>query len=193
LPGNVGFVEASVGRMVPVMSDEMYEGNILRVWAEPFCVLPVDKQAFTNNLPAIKNMLPSEPFEYYIQSKLYLHNMGHAVAAYLGLKKHYTYIWQAMADDEIYNTVERAMLNCAKALSLEHGRPPDEVTDYAYNLLTRFQNRLLGDTCERVGRDVRRKLAVDDRLLGAAALCNRHNLPTGDIKQGIMAALDFLE
>ena len=28
----VGFIEASVGRMVPVVTDEMKEGNLLRVW-----------------------------------------------------------------------------------------------------------------------------------------------------------------
>lgn len=30
----VGFVRASVGRMVPVVTDEMREGNILKVWVE---------------------------------------------------------------------------------------------------------------------------------------------------------------
>ena len=192
VPENVGFVEASVGRMVPVMTEEMYEGNILRVWVEPFCTLPVDRLGFRNELPAIKNMLPSAPFAYHIQSKLYLHNMGHAVAAYLGLEKKYTFIWQAMGDEEIYDTVEHAMRYCAEGLAREHGVRLGEVADYARDLLVRFQNRHLGDTCERVGRDVKRKLAVDDRLLGAVALCNRHQLPTEPIKRGVMAALEFL-
>ena len=192
LPDNIGFVESSVGRMVPIMNDEMYKGNILRVWVEPFCTLPVDKAAFKNEIPEIKNMLPSAPFEYHIQSKLYLHNMGHAIAAYLGLKRRYTYIWEAMADAEIYKAAEGALRSCAEALSKEHGKPIDEVIDYAYDLISRFQNRYLGDTCERVGRDARRKLAVDDRLLGAVALCNKHNLPTEYIKRGIVEALDYL-
>lgn len=193
VPENIGFVEASVGRMVPVMTEAMYEGNILRVWVEPFCTLPVDRLGFKNEIPMIKNMLPSAPFAYHIQSKLYLHNMGHAIAAYLGLEKEYTYIWQAMEDREIYDTVEHAMENCAKGLAMEHGKPADEVADYAHDLISRFRNRHLGDTCERVGRDVKRKLAADDRLLGAVALCNRHLLPTDPIKRGIMAALEFLK
>jgi len=192
IPENIGFVESSVGRMVPIMNDEMYEGNILRVWVEPFCTLPVDKAAFKNEIPNIKNMLPSAPFAYHIQSKLYLHNTGHAIAAYLGMKRGYTYIWEAMADTEIYKFVENAMRNCAEALSKEHHKPIDEVMDYAHDLIRRFQNRYLGDTCERVGRDARRKLAIDDRLLGAVALCNKHGLPTEYIKLGIMSALDYL-
>jgi len=192
VPENIGFVESSVGRMVPVMNSEMYEGNILRVWVEPFCTLPVDRAAFKNEIPTIKNMLPSAPFGYYIQSKLYLHNMGHAVTAYLGLKRGYTYIWEAMADAEIGKTAEGAMRSSAEALSKEHDKPLDEVMRYAYDLLSRFQNRYLGDTCKRVGQDARRKLAIDDRLLGAIALCNKHQLPTECIKRGIMEALDYL-
>ena len=192
VPDNIGLVEASVGRMVPIMNDEMYEGNILRVWVEPFCILPVDQAAFKNDIPKIKNMLPSTPFEYHIQSKLYLHNMGHAIAAYLGLKRGYTYIWEAMADIEIYNIVEGAVRSSAEALSREHNKPLDAVMGYAYDLISRFQNRYLGDTCERVGRDARRKLAIDDRLLGALALCNKHRLPTDCIKRGIMEALNYL-
>jgi len=193
VPENVGFVEASVGRMVPAMTDEMYEGNILRVWVEPFCALPVDKLGFKNEIPLIKHMLPSAPFAYHIQSKLYLHNMGHAIAAYMGMEKKYSYIWQAMEDQEIYDTVEHAMRNCAKGLAMEHGKPEDEVAAYAHNLIHRFLNRHLGDTCERVGRDVKRKLSADDRLLGAVALCNRHRLPIDPIKRGIMAALELLQ
>jgi mannitol-1-phosphate 5-dehydrogenase len=189
---NIGFVEASVGRMVPIMTDEMYEGCITKVWVEPFHTLTVDKNAFKNPIPNIKGMVPSEPFEFYIQSKLYLHNMGHAIAAYLGMKKGYEYIWQAMNDDEIYKTVKNAMNSSALALHLEHNKSKDEVLAYADDLISRFKNKYLGDTTKRVGRDVRRKLAPDDRLLGALYLCQKHNLPTEGIKCGIIAALDFL-
>jgi mannitol-1-phosphate 5-dehydrogenase len=189
---NVGFVEASVGRMVPVMTDEMREGCITRVWVEPFCTLPVDKAAFKNPVPGIKGMLPSEPFEYYIQSKLYLHNMGHAIAAYMGMEKGCEYIWQAMEDREIYETVKSAMYASALALHLEHNKPEDEIIAYADDLMFRFQNKYLGDTTKRVGRDVQRKLSPKDRLLGALALCQKHHVPAGGIKRGIIAALDYI-
>lgn len=190
--GNIGFVEASVGRMVPVMTEEMREGCITKVWVEPYCTLPVDKAAFKNPIPEIKGMIPSEPFEYYIQSKLYLHNMGHAIAAYLGMKKGHEYIWQAMEDDEIYKTVKNAMYSSALALHFEHGNPKDEIIAYADNLMCRFQNKYLGDTTERVGRDAQRKLAPKDRLLGALSLCQKHYIPTDNIKRGIIAALDYI-
>ena len=128
---NIGFVEASVGRMVPVMTDEMREGVITKVWVEPFCSLPVDKKAFKNPIPEIKNVVPDAPFEYYIQSKLYLHNMGHVVCAYMGMKKGYEYIWQAMEDEEIKKAVCDAMYAAAHALAKEHNRADSEVVAYA--------------------------------------------------------------
>ena len=42
----IGFVEASIGRMVPVMTEEKKQGNPLRVFVEPYNILPVDLNAF---------------------------------------------------------------------------------------------------------------------------------------------------
>lgn len=189
---DIGYVEASVGRMVPVMTDEMREGDITRVWVEPYCTLPVDRSAFRNPIPDIRGMVPSGPFAYFIQSKLYLHNMGHAVAAYMGMQKGIEFIWQAMEDAEISKTVSEAMEASARALALEHGKSLTEVEAYAGDLQRRFRNRYLGDTTKRVGRDTKRKLAPDDRLLGALTLCQKHGIKADAIKTGIMAALDYL-
>lgn len=37
-----------------------------------------------------------------------------------------------------------------------------------------------------------RKLAPKDRLLGALSLCQKHHIPTDNIKRGIIAALDYI-
>ena len=64
LDEKVGFVEASIGRMVPVQTDEMKGDNPLRVCVESFGILPVDKAAFKGEIPAIKNMVPFTPFYF---------------------------------------------------------------------------------------------------------------------------------
>ena len=193
LEEKVGFVEASVGRMVPVMTEEMKEGNILKVWAEPFCTLPVSKDAFKGEIPEIEGMKAEPKFEYYIQSKLFLHNMGHCLTAYLGRLNGYTYIYEAIENDNIRKIVSGAMDSAAEALSLEHGKPLGEVKDYAADLLKRFGNRYLRDTVERVGRDIKRKLGENDRLIGAARLCKKHGIDNVYIKIGIASALLFGE
>ncbi|MBC7960784.1 MAG: mannitol dehydrogenase, partial [Vallitaleaceae bacterium] len=116
----VGLVEASIGRMVPVMTPEMQEGNILRICVEEYGILPVDKDAFKGEIPKIKNLLPYSPFDFYIQRKLFIHNMGHALAAYLGKLKGYTYIWEAINDPFIKLAVTSAMKDCATAMAIEH-------------------------------------------------------------------------
>jgi mannitol-1-phosphate 5-dehydrogenase len=191
LENNVGFIEASVGRMVPVMTEEMKEGNPLKVWVEPFCMLPVDKDAFKGTIPTIKNMEPSSPFEYHIQSKLFLHNMGHSLTAYLGSLKGYEFIWQAIEDIEIREICQKAMEASALALSKEHNKSYEQVKAYAYDLISRFGNKYLGDTTARVGKDTKRKLSANDRIAGASKLCKKHNIDNSNILYGIAAGLLF--
>jgi mannitol-1-phosphate 5-dehydrogenase len=187
----VGLVEASIGRMVPVMTPDMQQGNILRICVEEFGELPVDKDGFKGEIPNIKNMQPASPFSYYIQRKLFIHNMGHALTAYLGQIKGYEYIWQAIGDPYIKLAVMRAMQDSARALSLEHGIGLDTILDHVDDLIYRFGNKQLGDTVNRVGNDVKRKLSPNDRLVGAANVCLTHGINPANITLGIAAAMKF--
>lgn len=187
----IGLVEASIGRMVPIMSEEMQEGNILKVWVEPYCELPVDKNGFKGDIPFIVNMIPFAPFEYFIQKKLFLHNMGHAATAYYGMLAGKKEIAEAIAIPDIYEKVRAAMLESAAALSAEHGVPYDDVLAATEDLLNRFANPHLHDTVTRVGRDVMRKLAKGDRIIGAALLCEKHGLPYTNIIRIASAATLF--
>ena len=187
----VGFVRASVGRMVPVMTDAMREGNPLRIWVEEYGRLPVDAEAFVGPLPGIYNMEPAAPFDLYVERKLYIHNMGHAATAYLGALRGYRYIWEAIGDPSVAGTVRAAMEESARAIAEERGRDAVPLLEHAEELLARFANRKLGDTIERVGRDLPRKLAPRDRLTGALSLCAKRGLPRGHIVTALAAALRF--
>ena len=83
----IGFVEASIGRMVPVVPEDKKMGNVLRVYVEPYNILPVDKDAFKGEIPSVANLYPYSPFNLFIQRKLFMHNMSHATCAYLGFLK----------------------------------------------------------------------------------------------------------
>ena len=187
----VGLVEASIGRMVPVMTPEMQDGNMLRICVEEYCSLPVDKDAFIGEIPNITNMIPFSPFQFYIQRKLFIHNLGHAITAYLGYLKGYKFIWQAIGDSSIKLISKKAMQESAKALSLEHKIPLEGILDHVNDLIFRFGNGQLGDTIERVGKDPLRKLSPNDRLIGAAKLCEKNLINPVFISIGIGAALCF--
>lgn len=166
----VGLVEASIGRMVPVQTEEMKDGEPLRVCVEQYGFLPVDKSAFKGNVPTIKNMVPYAPFDFYIKRKLYVHNMGHATCAYLGDIMGLAYVYQAIAVPDIRILVQNAMMESAMALSAKYGASLVDLQLHITNLLSRFTNVALKDTCERVGGDPARKLSPEDRLIGSARL-----------------------
>ncbi len=191
LKEKLGLVEASIGRMVPVMTDEMREGNILRVWVEPYDELPVDKDAFIGEMPKINNIIPYTPFGYYIKRKLFVHNMGHAMCAYMGWQKGYKYIYECVEDDDIHRIVYAAMYETTSALSKEYGISIAKLNLHIKDLLNRFANRTLGDTVERVGKDPRRKLGENDRLIGAALYCYSMRLEPENVIKGIVAALQY--
>ena len=167
---NIGLVEASIGRMVPVQTEEMKAGNPMRVCVEGYGFLPVDKAAFKGEIPAIKNMVPFEPFDFYIKRKLYVHNMGHATCAYLGDLLGLEYIYESIDHDDVMVVVKMAMEESALALSKHYGVPFESITLHINDLLYRFTNAALKDTCKRVGGDPARKLSPHDRLIGSSSL-----------------------
>ncbi len=187
----VAAVEPSIGRMVPATPKELSERNPLAVCVEAYCELPVDRAAFKGEIPPIQGMIPFSPFDFYIRRKLFMHNMSHALTAYLGAGKGYTYIWEAAEDPAIKLIALRALTESSRALSAEYGVPLGELLEFSENLLSRFENRLLADTVERVGRDTARKLSENDRFVGAAKLCLRHGIEPANICAGLAAGLRF--
>ena len=164
----VGLVETSVGRMVPLPDKELLAVDPLIVRAEAYPVLPCDKDAFKGEVPEIKNVIPVSPFRFIIERKLYIHNMGHAVCAYFGKILGHEYICDSIADPNVRLMVQGAMLESAEALATKYSVPQKPLLNHAADLIRRFGNRELGDTCQRVGNDIPRKLANSDRLTGAA-------------------------
>lgn len=185
----VGLVEASIGRMVPVQTEEMKDGDPLRVCVEPYGFLPTDADAFKGAIPEIPGMVPFAPFDFYIKRKLYLHNMGHATCAYLGDLAGLPYIWQAIDHPEIRILTEGAMEESLLALSRKYGVAVEPLMLHKADLLCRFTNRALGDTCARVGADPSRKLAHEDRLIGSALLAHSMGIVPASIAVGIAAGL----
>ena len=186
---NIGLVEASIGRMVPVQTEEMKDGNPLRVCVESYGYLPVDKDAFKGEIPEIKNMVPFSPFDFYLKRKLYIHNMGHATCAYLGDILGLEYIYESIDVDEVYIIVKNAMQESAQALAKKYGVELSDILKHITDLLYRFTNAALKDTCKRVGGDPTRKLASHDRLIGSSTLALEVGVTPAYIAIGAAAGL----
>lgn len=185
----VGLVEASIGRMVPVQTDEMKDGEPLRICTESYGFLPVDKAAFKGTIPDIKGMVPFEPFDFFVKRKLFIHNMAHATTAYLGDLIGKEYIYEAIDNPDILLIVQNAMMESAQALVKRYGTDMDWMLGHINDLLRRFANITLKDTCARVGGDPARKLSPGDRLAGSMKLAEEEGICPAYIAVGAAAGL----
>jgi mannitol-1-phosphate 5-dehydrogenase len=121
--------------------------------------------------------------------------LGHATAAYLGFQKNpkWIYIYEALADQEIFQATRETMLQSAEILMALY---PEEfaiiqLEAHIDDLLERFQNKALGDTIFRVGCDLYRKLSPEDRLAGPIHVAIKLGLPYNCILNVVKAALNF--
>ncbi|MGB2796246.1 MAG: mannitol-1-phosphate 5-dehydrogenase [Phycisphaerae bacterium] len=189
----VGLVETSIGKMVPIMPPEVSQHNPLEVWAEAYNQIIADRQGIRGERPAVEGLVLKSNFPAYVDRKLFIHNLGHAAAAYHGNLAGKETIWECVAEERIRAETRAAMGESAWALAREY---PGEFTEadlaaHADDLLRRFANRLLGDTVYRVGADLWRKLGPDDRLMGAMRLVEAHGGRPEHIARAVAAALRF--
>jgi mannitol-1-phosphate 5-dehydrogenase len=191
----VGLVETSIGKMVPIMKEEDLKQDPLWIFAEPYNTLIVDKQGFKNPIPAIEGISPKDNMAAFVDRKLFIHNLGHAAAAYFGYQSNpnFLYIYESLAAPEIFQKVNQCMLQSAIALNKEYpgDLPMAELAEHIRDLVERFQNRALGDTIFRVGRDLYRKLEKDDRLIGAMLLAKKHSCRCDRMAEAVLAACNF--
>jgi mannitol-1-phosphate 5-dehydrogenase len=138
-------------------------------------------------LPPFKGL---DNFPACIEEKLYILNCGHAVCAYLGFRRGYTFIHEAIADDEIKGVVVGAMFEAQRALQCKYSRG-FHYSGFISEILASFSNAALRDTIARVGRDPVRKLQPDDRLIGPAKLAYRYGIEPVNLIRGCAAALHF--
>ena len=188
---HVGFVDASVGRMVPPTPPALLAQDPLFVIAEPYCELPIDGAAWKGIVPPIEGLLPKQNFDGYVARKRFTHNGGHALLAYEGFLRGYETIWQCMQDAELAADLRGFWAETGAALCAAYGFDTAEQRAHENDLLHRFGNKELGDTVLRVARDPARKLRADDRLIGAARLCEAHGIAPVHVARAISAALHF--
>ena len=75
------------------------------------------------------------------------------------------------------------------ALSKRYGAPMMDLQEHITDLLFRFTNAALRDTCQRVGGDPARKLSPEDRLIGSSLLALEEGITPAYIAVGAAAGL----
>lgn len=186
---NTGFAQAVVSRMVPIQPVAPEESLMIRV--EAYKRLPIDAAALVGELPPLVGVEPVASFEAHEARKLFTHNCGHATLGYLGWHVGCTYGYEALVSPEVRPTLDEVLRETGEALIRSFGFARAEHEAHVSDLLRRFANVELGDTCFRLARDPVRKLAPHDRLVGAARLCEQNGVEPRALAHVIAAALRF--
>lgn len=191
----VGLVETSIGKMVPLMSPEDTKDDSLLVFAEAYNTLILDGNAFKNPIPDVKGLAPKKNMKAWVDRKLFIHNLGHAAAAYFSYHFHpgLIYLFEGLALAPILEYTRNAMLESAQVLLKLYPNEftTDHLNEHIEDLLRRFRNKALGDTIHRVGCDLNRKLSSSDRLALPLKLAISYKLPFTHIKRALNYAFDF--
>jgi len=195
LDSMAGLVEACIGKMVPIMSEMDRRKDPLLVYAEAYNTIILDAKGFKCGVPKVDGIEPKKNITAFVDRKLFIHNMGHAATAYLGYltDPNMKYIWEAIGNKQIHESVEEAMCESGEALIIEYADEfnNENIHEHIKNLIERFSNKSLEDTIFRVGRDIPRKLSRNDRLIGALLLDEKHSVPAPFTTIIIPAAMLF--
>jgi len=210
----VCFLNTVIGKMSGVITAKgeidslglapMYPGSQRAFLVEEFNRILVSQVTFPddNREPPFQRGITSFiekdnllPFE---EAKLYGHNATHAAGAYLGALLGLQRFAEIASLPGLMEFLRKAFIEESGAAlihryaGLDALFTPQGYAIYAADLLRRMTNPWLSDTLERVGRDVERKLAWDDRLVGTMRLCLAEGIIPRRYALGTAAALVFL-
>ncbi|MFP4060927.1 MAG: NAD-binding protein [Bacteroidales bacterium] len=191
----IGIIETSIGKMVPTMTEEDLKKDPLLLFAEPYNTLILDKKSFKNPLPKVKGLDYKSNIKAWVDRKSFLHNLGHAVTAYVGYinNPEFKFIYEVLKEPDLKEIVRDTMIQSATAVQKHYPREftLKELIRHVDDLLARFSNVHLKDTIYRVGYDLQRKLSGDDRLAGAIKLAIEHDLPYDQMLYALVCGIYF--
>jgi mannitol-1-phosphate 5-dehydrogenase len=136
------------------------------------------------------------PFEH---AKIHGHNATHAGFAYIGQVLGLKWMADVAAIPQVYSFFRDAFIDESGAalIHLHGGKDPlftvEGYRAYVDDLLARMANPWLRDTCDRIGRDVSRKLGWDDRLIGTIRLVRGQNLSANRYSYAALAAFEIFQ
>ncbi len=205
----VQFLNTVIGKMSQVVTDprEMAERNLAPIapgihrafLVEEFNRILVSKTTIPNFAPGIRVFIEKDDLLPFEEAKLYGHNAIHALLGFIGMVKGYTKMTELKGDAALMGVAREAFLReSGGALARRYASLGDELFTeagyrlYAEDLLERMTNPYLADTVARAGRDVVRKLGLNDRIFGTMALALEEGIEPRNMAIGAMAGIALL-
>jgi len=185
LRARLGICRSVISRMTPVVADPS------RIVTEAYDEIPVEGAAWLGPPPDVVGLRLVADFPAYKMRKLIMHNMTHAVAAYLGYFLGKEDVYACVEDDLIGRACRRALDEARAVMAAEYALPDAELRAHAEDLFARYANPNLGHTVPNVARDPLRKLARGDRFESALSLAEKHRIAAPAAELGAAFALNY--
>ena len=150
-------------------------------------VLEKGNYGFPSQIPQVDQ----DELKMHWMCKLFIHNTPHAIVAYLGWKKGYTYIHEAMADSDIEEVVVGSINEMTKGVIAAKYATEEFANMYKEKELKRFRNKFLFDPILRVAREPLRKIGKDNRLILGLRISFFNGAMPKNTAMGAKAALEY--
>ncbi len=167
------------------------ENGGINIASENYPYLQCDRQRLGGFIPFIKAVKPVDNFADFLTRKLFTYNSASCVIAYLGAAKGYESYADAANDLTILALLDRNYTETNKAMCAEFGYTADDQAEFALLSRTKFTSREIIDTVERNARDVARKLAPGERILGIMGLMDKHGADAAVMEMTVAAAIIY--
>ncbi|HSP48344.1 MAG TPA: mannitol-1-phosphate 5-dehydrogenase [Clostridiaceae bacterium] len=183
-----GFPNSAIDRLA--LSRQSEEGEIALV--EPFYEWVINRSEMVNAcLPPIREVEYVDDLQPYIERKLFIVNMGHATAAYLGFLTGAPTIQKALERPEIENFVRKVMEESSRYIAGKYDISRDELERFVEKTIRRFRNQNISDDVLRVGRSPIRKLGYGERFITPVRMLFEGGYPTEYLTCAIAAGFLF--
>jgi mannitol-1-phosphate/altronate dehydrogenase len=203
------FLNTVIGKMSRVVSgpDEMRKLGLSPVvpgysnafLLEAFNHILADRSTLRDFSPGIPSFVEKDKLLPFEEAKLYGHLAIHAMLAYLGGYKGLKSMTRVCENRVLMEIARDAFIHeSGRALCKKYASLHDPLfttqgfSAYATDLLERMANPFLGDTVERAGRDIKRKLGPGDRLFGTIACAAQQGVQAPNMALGTLAAIALL-
>ena len=187
---SISFPKCVVDRIVPNTLPSGANQDALSVAVEEYFQLVVDETALKAPMPKIDGVEFSSDLSAILEQKLFTLNMAHAIVGYYGYLRKYSFIHEAIADENVFQLLAGALKEVESTITMRHSSINRKCQQlYAEKVISRFQNPYLKDEIVRVARQSKRKLGREDRLIKPALMTLEQGQTPVYLSTGITAAL----
>lgn len=164
----VAVVGSNANRKIAFPAGKKYDFSLVGDNKPILMVNDSFKFAAEYDYPQFFSIVPS--IELKMIEKIWSENLEHISLAFLGNSQGYSTVNEAISDNYIRKIVYYAWKESREAMLKKFDLPiPDDA--FKKEVYQKFASPYFADKLERIGRDTKRKLKKNDRLLGPAYLC----------------------